>query len=477
MASNDLKRSTPEEQGIPSSAILEFIEAVEQSEQELHSFMLLKNDAVVAEGWWSPYGQDIPHLMFSLSKSFTSTAVGMAIDDGLFSVDDTVLSFFPDEAPDHVSDYLASMRVKHLLTMATGHDVKTFPFMYSREDNNWAKGFFEVPIPYEPGTFFFYNSGASYMLSEIVQRKTGKNLMEYLTPRLFEPLGIEGAYWQTSPQGVQLGAIGLSLKTEDIARFGQLYLHKGMWQGKRLLSEAWIEEATAKQVSNGSDPQSDWEQGYGYQFWRSKHGLYRGDGAFGQFCIVMDAYNAVLAVTSAVQDMQIVMNLVWDILLPALDSDTAIESGEDYQRLTEKLANLHIDPIEAQSVSPLAEQVSGVVYNADQNALGIEQFSLNFTDSGCVFTFDDESITAGYGAWHKDEATIFNEIWLEGKIPLVACGTWLSDTGFRLVTRLYETPYVYTFDFEFDGDNVHLTVQINVSLISTEPTHITASKS
>ena len=136
------------------------------------------------------------------------------------------------------------------------------------------------------------------MLSAIVQKATGKTVLDYLRPRLFEPLGIENPTWETSPQGISLGGYGLSIRTEDIARFGQLYLQKGKWQGKQLVPAAWVEAATARQTSNGSNPKSDWDQGYGYQFWRCRHGAYRGDGAFGQFCIVMPEQDAVVAITS-----------------------------------------------------------------------------------------------------------------------------------------------------------------------------------
>ena len=173
-------------------------------------------------------------------------------------------------------------------------------------------------MPHKPGTHFLYNTPATYMLSAIVQKVTGITVLDYLRPRLFEPLGIENPQWDTSPQGISLGGYGLSVRTEDIARFGQLYLQKGVWMGKRLVPSAWIDAATTRQTSSGSNPTSDWEQGYGYQFWRSRHGLYRGDGAFGQFCIVMPEQDAVVAITSGGRDMQAVMNLVWEKLLPAL---------------------------------------------------------------------------------------------------------------------------------------------------------------
>ena len=167
-------------------------------------------------------------MLFSLSKSFTSTAVGMAVAEGRLSVDDPVLSFFPDEAPRKPGENLAAMRVRHLLAMSTGHDQDTTEHLYRRRDGNWARAFLARPVAHAPGTHFLYNTGATYMLSAIVQKVTGQTLLEYLRPRLFEPLGIEGATWETCPRGVNTGGFGLSVKTEDIARFGQLYLQRGV---------------------------------------------------------------------------------------------------------------------------------------------------------------------------------------------------------------------------------------------------------
>ncbi len=280
--------------------------------------MLVRHGQVVAEGWWEPYAANERHALYSLSKSFTSTAVGLAIADGKLSVDDPVLRFFPEEAPSDPSANLRAMRVRDLLTMSTGHhdeDVRNFPYT---SDENVVKNFLARPVSHKPGTFFFYNTPASYMLSAIVQKVTGQPVLEYLRPRLFEPLGITDPTWDASKQGVSLGGFGLSVRTEDIASFGQLYLQKGEWRGKQLVPAAWIDAATARQMSNGSSPSSDWEQGYGYQFWRSRHGFYRGDGAHGQFCLVLPQYDAVIAITSGTRDMASVMNLVWDRLVPAL---------------------------------------------------------------------------------------------------------------------------------------------------------------
>ena len=306
----------PGSTGIESSAILAFIEAADKNIDAMNSFMLLRHGHVVAEGWWSPYNAESPHSLYSLSKSFASTAVGLAISEGKLSLDDEVLKFFPEDAPPEPSNNLKSMRVSDLLRMSTGQQSE--PPRTSEQP--WTKTFLAQPVPFKPGTHFLYNTSGTYMLSAIVQKATGMTVLDYLRPRLFEPLGIEHPTWETSPQGISAGGFGLSIRTEDIARFGQLYLQKGRWQGKQLVPEAWVEAATARQTSNGSNPKSDWDQGYGYQFWRCRHGAYRGDGAFGQYCVVLPEQDAVLAITSGVKDMQAVLNLVWDKLLPGMKS-------------------------------------------------------------------------------------------------------------------------------------------------------------
>ena len=309
-APSSLPHRSPESEGIPSSAIIDFIRSIEEEIHSFHSFMLLRHGAIIAEGWWYPYRRDYPHMLFSLSKSFTSSAIGLAVSEALLTVDDFVLDFFPEDAPKQVGANLKAMRIHHLLSMSTGHDEDTTPFMQNRKDNNWVKGFLNRPVKYKPGTHFLYNTGATYMLSAIIQRLTGDTLLDYLRPRLFDPLGIQNPTWETCPRGINTGGYGLSIKTEDIARFGQLYLQKGAWNGRQILPERWITTASAKQISNGNNSESDWEQGYGYQFWRCRYNIYRGDGAFGQYCIIMPEQDAVLAITSGVPDMQAVLNLI-----------------------------------------------------------------------------------------------------------------------------------------------------------------------
>jgi CubicO group peptidase (beta-lactamase class C family) len=342
-AKEPLPRSTPEAQGISSEAIQDFVSTVDKI-NTLHSFMLVRHGKVIADGWWKPEAPDKPHVLHSLSKSFNSTAVGLAIADGKLSLDDPVLKFFPGEAPAEPSENLKAMKVRDLLTMSCGHDSEA----KSARGAPAVKDFLAQPVPHKPGTQFLYNTIGSYTLSAIVTKTTGQTSLEFLKPRLFEPLGIENPEWPSSPEGNSLGGYGLKLCTEDIAKFGQLYLQKGKWNGKQLIPEKWIEQATSKQVSNDQEGHSkigiDWVQGYGFQFWRCTHNAFRGDGANGQLCIVIPDKDAVMAITADTGNFQGEMNAIWDKLYPAFQSEALPENTAGVEKLKEAVTKLEAHP-------------------------------------------------------------------------------------------------------------------------------------
>lgn len=341
-AQGPLPRSTPEAQGISSAAVRGYLEAADKGVKTMHSFMLVRHGHVVAEAWWKPESPDKPHQMWSLSKSFTSTAVGLAVEEGKVKLDDPVLKFFPEEAPADPSANLKAMTVKDLLTMTTGHE-KEAKFT---PDTPWVKTFLAQPVPHAPGSHFLYNTPGTHMLSAIVRKTTGETVLDYLKPRLFAPLGIENPEWGTSPQGNTLGGWGLLVRTEDIAKFGQLYLQKGQWNGRQLIPAAWVEQATAKQVPNDagkpSPETSDWAQGYGFQFWQCRHGAFRGDGKDGQFCIVLPEQDAVVAITALTGDMQKELNFVWDHLLPAFQPAALPENPDETAKLKTFISGLEV---------------------------------------------------------------------------------------------------------------------------------------
>ena len=468
--STTLLRSTSESQGVPSAAILAFIEETEKAGLELHSLMLLRHGRIVAEGWWSPYSPDRPHVLHSLSKSFTSTAVGMAVDEGRLTVDDFVLSYFPEDAPKRSGEHLRAMRVRHLLSMSTGHDQDTTGYMHRSKDGNWARAFLARPVVHEPGTHFLYNTGATYMLSAIVQKLTGQTLLEYLSPRLFTPLGIEGATWESCPRGVNTGGFGLSIKTEDIAKFGQLYLKRGAWEGRQLVSQAWVAEAAAKQVSNGDDPNSDWAQGYGYQFWRCRHGAYRGDGAFGQYCLVMPDQDAALAITGGVKDMQAVLNLIWIHLLPAMSRYPLPPDDEREATLHRKLVALALPLPKRRSNSPLADEVSGKTYIFPENRPGIETVRLDFGADAVTVKMRDgrgEHVAAcGMGRRIEGESSFIRVD--GGPHPVAAAGAWTAPNTYTAQLCFCEQGVTLTATHEFAQDALRYRLEVNVGFGPTK---------
>jgi CubicO group peptidase (beta-lactamase class C family) len=471
-----LQRSSPESQGIASSDILDFVQAADEQIDAMNSFMLVRHGRVVAEAWWAPYDAETPHILYSLSKSFTSTAVGLAISEGKLSLDDQVLKFFPDDAPPQPSDNLRAMRVRDLLRMATGNQSEAQLRDAATKDEPWTRIFLAHPVPFKPGTHFLYNSPGTYMLSAIVQKVTGMTTLDYLRPRLFEPLGFKDPSWVTSPQGISAGAYGLMVRTEEIARFGQLYLQKGAWRGRQLVPAAWVEEATSLKTSNGSAPTSDWDQGYGYQFWRCRHNAFRGDGAFGQYCIVIPEQDAVVAITSGVRNMQSVMNLVWDKLLPAMKTRPLPEDPGSRKALQAKLASLAVKMPAARPTSPGAARVSGKWYEFPKNDSGIQAVELDLNSESPALVVrmpaGEKRTAIGLGAWAKSKGGFSSGIDQFLSVPaeplLAASGSWTSDDVFTVKIVAYETPFYCTLTFKFDGERLQLDAEHNVAFGATK---------
>lgn len=456
-----LPRSTPEEQGIASSSLHAFIDAADKQVQVMHSFILVRHGHVVAEAWWKPFSAESRHMLYSLSKSFTSTAVGLAVAEEKLKVDDTVLKYFPDEAPANPSENLKAMRIHDLLCMATGHESE--PRLGMNADQPWTKIFLAHPVARKPGSHFLYNTPATYMQSAIVQKVTGQTVLDFLRPRLFEPLGIENPTWGASPQGISLGGYGLSIRTEDIAKFGQLYLQKGKWEGKQLVPASWVETATSKQIANGNNPKSDWNQGYGYQFWRSRHGAFRGDGAMGQFCIVLPEQDAVVAITSGTKDMQGVLNLVWDKLLPAMQGASLPANPNEHNQLKNRLATLAIPHPNGKATTLIASQVSGKTFVFAKNDMNLKSLSLHAGSGGEPTQLSyrsadgDSRVSCGFEEWVKGKLTagaFANQ-------PAAAAGAWTDDHTYVARICPYEMPNMMTLTLRFVDKTVSLEVDLH----------------
>ncbi|WNR42064.1 serine hydrolase domain-containing protein [Paenibacillus roseipurpureus] len=471
-----LPRSHPGAQGVSAAAIAAFLDDVQAKNLELHSFMLLKNGFVISEGWWKPYAPDLPHSLFSLSKSFAATAIGLAVSEGRLSLEDQVISFFPDESPSEVSANLHAMQVRHLLMMGTGHDQDVTNSMVKHASGNWVEGFLQQPVDHAPGTHFAYNSGASYMLSAIIHKVTGQSLLDYLRPRLLNPLGIAHATWDTCPRGIPIGGWGLSVTTESIAKFGQLYLQQGIWNGERILNEDWVKEASVKHISNGDGGDSDWAQGYGYQFWRCRHGAFRGDGAFGQFCVVLPEHNAVIAITSGLKNMQLVLDSVWEHLLPGIRLNNGAEPDETNTDLTQRLQALQYQAPASAPLPKIEETGLAGQFQLEKNELYWERIGLRFEgDEAHVQLCDpsgDHYIRCGEGTWIEQRSCLN-----DGKDQLIAASfAWLDSDSIELTVRYLETPFCHTAVFQLDGEQLSIDVTINVNFGESFSTRIIGQK-
>jgi CubicO group peptidase (beta-lactamase class C family) len=316
-----LPRSTPAEQGVDVAGIDAFVAASRSApDVELHSLLVLRHGRVVAERWWHPYRPETPHLLYSLSKSFTSTALGLAVAEGLVDLDATVLSYFP-ELDDRVTDPRSrATLVRHVAAMASGHADERIDQAIAAGAGDMARGLLLLPPEHDPGTFFAYNQPCTNTLGAIIARVSGGSLTDFLRPRLFQPLGIDTYGWWPDPVGRDQAFSGLHLTTEAVAKLGQVYLDGGRWQGEQLLPAGWVAEATRLHVTTALDV-PDWSRGYGFQFWQNRHG-YRGDGAYGQYMVVLPEADAVVAITSQSPGMQVILDALWEHLLPALTAGT-----------------------------------------------------------------------------------------------------------------------------------------------------------
>ncbi|GEO20057.1 serine hydrolase domain-containing protein [Cyclobacterium qasimii] len=466
----DFVYSTPSEENFDAQGVLSFLDKVENSEHELHSLMVLRRGKVIAEGWWDPYGPKLKHTMYSVSKTYTASGIGFAVSEGLVSVEDQVIKFFPKSLPTDVSENLKQLKIKHLLTMSVGH-AKDYTFSIVRTED-WAKSFLAVPIVNEPGSQFVYNTVATYMLSAIVQKVSGQTLIDYLRPRLFQPLGIKGVDWEKSPQGINTGGYGLRVKTEDMAKLGQLFLQNGNWDGKQILPESWINEARNLKIlqnpnaSREEKAKSDWLQGYGYQMWRSRHDSYRADGAYGQYILVLPKQEAVIIITSETSNLQGLLSEVWDHILPAFDSESNSSKDLILKERLEKLAHNPAIGVENEWMENKWDE-KNITLSTEEEKIN---FHIDFQSNNLVLNLVEEQkdykLTVGKEHWvsgitdrkqpylvaHAKKA-------LNGLAPYKVFSSYYWEDFQTLVVEIkyIESPHTDTLKFSFDGNKVTYT--------------------
>ena len=396
-----LPRAAASDPGLDPAAVSAFLDDVHRF--EMHGLMVVKSGRVVAEAEWAPYPARRPALMYSLSKGFTSAAVGIAVGEGLLSLDDRVLDHLPEYA-DRTVPELQDLRVRHVLTMSSGHDRDLLAG--PRDLGIDIVDLLLTTVPaHAPGTWFQYNQPTTFTAAAIVQRRSGMRLLDYLRPRLFDLLGAaEPLTWIADTRGRDLGFSGLRTDLETIAGLGQLLLDDGVWQGRRILPEGWVADASRPHIDSPREPQPDWRLGYGFQTWMGVHG-YRHDGAYGQFCLVFPDADAVVAITSCTVGMQGLLDAVYDHLLPAL-TDEGFPGGAG--AAAARLTGLEIDlPALAGPDAPVDVALTGPAWGPDRLVLDGERLTLHYPDG-----------TAGATA--SAELTCRADRWSDGALPTSA---------------------------------------------------------
>lgn len=420
-----------------------------------HSVMVARHGQVVAEGWWHPYAAERPALVYSLSKTVTATAVGLLVDEGRLSLDAPVLGFFPEIDSGEVAPLWADVLVKHCLSMTVGHEVDAWEEVARRARSSWSgspdadadadadgaaddgiRHVFATTPTVAPGTVFTYNQAATYLLSRIVTRVTGVGVVEVLRGRLLGELGVDDIPWHRDPQGHVLGFSGAHLTTEAILTLAQLYLGRGVLGERRLLSRQWCDEATTGfgPTDLRPDVNPDWARGYGYSFWMQKVG-YRGDGAYGQFLVVLPEHDVALAVTSEQENMQATLDLVWRHLLPAVDRAGSPAADAE---LAELLSSRRLEP----ATGGPAEGSDMTLARASDSDLSRRYSGATIRRDGSSWVVDlrrDEhvlTVHVGAGEWAASTLTSGGY-----DLPVVASGGWRDGDTFVADVVVIETPH------------------------------------
>jgi CubicO group peptidase (beta-lactamase class C family) len=488
MHRTEYERVTPESVGIPSGAILRMIEAFE-SFTEMHGLMIMRHGKVCFECWWAPYAPGIRHGLQSLTKTYAATAIGIACTEGILSLEEKITNVFPRALPEKPSEKLKKMRIRDVLCMGCG--METMP----PYDKEWIRGFLATPVVHEPGTAFMYNTTGSTILGAIIREKTGLGLQAYLKPRLFDKIGInaDNLRWLYTPDGLEMGGGGLFATTEDNLRLMHLYLNKGVWDRQRILSEEFVNQAITKRIDTSGYPLNgpdafDHFMGYGFQIWMCQpEGVYRADGAFGQYAIVFPDLDMVVSFNETYCEpddsgSQKPLDVVWKYLLPYIQPVALPKSPEYHDQLAKKISGLAIkNPLYMPYSDKIAEiqrkkflvtqgnltlftDIIAEITAGKRSASCIKTFSFNFQGNVCIFSYEDEEKAKSVEI-ATDGSRKLNLLNLDISpvTELYLNGAWISNDTFEVAARWIESCQEKTLRFSFIEDRVDITSEISAA--------------
>ncbi len=457
----ELPRSTPEAEGVESALIMNFFDDLMNAPNtEIHSAMVLRHGKVIAEMYPEPFAPEYRHTVYSASKTFTAIAVGLAVDENRLRVTDRVAAFFPEHMPEKISDNLAKMTVRDLLTMTAGI-IPDNNVIFTEEQ--WLGTYLSSEV-LDPGETFRYDNLASYTLSAIVQKVTGMTTFEYLKARMFTPMNIRDIGWELSPEGINTGGWGLHIQSEAMAKTGQLLLNKGEWKGQRIISSSWVEEMMKPQV---------WV--YGYQMWAEGYpGAARADGAGGQYIVVVPDKDMVFVVTQLTTEEgsgAYHKSLIWK-LLPEI-KDEVLPPSKDYELLKKKTAESGLPMMKGRATSSLSKDYNGRTFSLEDSYLGWKSISFNFgkkhitahiTEAGG----NEFDLTFGHDTWEKSIINTFPPypiVYAKDRFkgidcPFLAAGNYAWPEKDRLRLKIYYVNWISSLelDIRFEDEGISLGI-------------------
>ncbi len=459
--------SSPESLGIPSSAILSFIERIDREQTCMHGFLLLRKGQIATEAYWAPYTENSMHRMYSVSKSFVSLAIGLMMDEGKISLDDPVVKFFKDKAPQNIHPYLAQATIRDLLMMATPHSENS----YTRYDKDWAATFFDKTPSHPPGTIFSYDTAATVILNTIVERISGVPFLEYMRDKLLDPIGFSKDAWCIkTPEGTSWGGSGVICRLKDMAKLAYVCMNKGRWKDRQLISEEYIRAATSKQIDNsilGSN-------GYGYQIWMNEDSgfAFRGMGSQFAFCFPdKDFLFACIADTQGAGATGIgIEDCFREEILTKIKDAPLPDDPETNALLKDRIKGLKILPQRGKLTSSFEIKTNGKWYSLNENPMGITRMRLIFKGDEGIWeyknTSGDQQLRFGIGkkvSGPFPQTNYFGERigTASGKCyNCLASAAWVEEHKLNMliyITDIYLGTLKITFSFKGDEISIFMT--------------------
>lgn len=451
------EKSSPEETGIPGECIIRFIDRLQKRQIPMHSLLLMHHDRLVFEGYYAPLTAHSLHRMFSISKSFTSIAIGLLADEGRLSLEDPVIKYFPEKLPDKdsIHPWVARMTIKDMLMMRTCHASTTYKLDMS---SDWVASFFTTQPTHPPGTIFHYDTSAAHTLCALAEKLTGQDMLDYIKEKLHILGFSEESYMIKDPFGVSMGGSGLVALPIDMMKFGYFIAHRGLVLGRQLLSPSYIDMAVSPLTASCvTAPLPSEAQGYGLQFWRNERNGFTCYGMGGQLIIFLPDYELICVTTADTQSIQggnqQIYDALYEELLPHIQEQVHTPDETAKNALGKALSSLALKPLES-SLPKNLHAGSGRTYYVQNEASDFQSFSVLLTENAGTLSFTYKntpcSISFGIGCMQTGAFPIYN-LWY------AASGAWLFD-GTLLIRAHIIDAYVGVVQFQLSFQDDSLTI-------------------